>query len=138
MRLPFGVGDALAAATGRPSTFARVFAAFVGATLFGFAVPPESPQDSGSAPVHGGLVIAHRGASYDAPEETEPAYLLARELGAAYLELDLQRTADGVLIAFHDDDLRRTTDVEAIFPEEDLPEEWQKYIEINAEWYQNK
>jgi hypothetical protein len=28
--------------------------------------------------------------------------------------------------------------VEAIFPEEDLPEEWQKYIEINAEWYQNK
>jgi ferredoxin--NADP+ reductase len=28
--------------------------------------------------------------------------------------------------------------VEAILPEEDLPEEWQKYIEINAEWYQNK
>ncbi|MHC4080242.1 MAG: 4Fe-4S dicluster domain-containing protein [Planctomycetota bacterium] len=28
--------------------------------------------------------------------------------------------------------------VEAIFPEEDLPEEWQKYIEINANWYQNK
>jgi len=62
-------------------------------------------------------VIAHRGASYYAPEETRPAYLLARDLGATYLELDLQRTTDGVLIAFHDDDLSRTTNVEAVFPD---------------------
>lgn len=61
-------------------------------------------------------VIAHRGASYDAPEETRPAYLLARDLGADYLELDLQRTADGVLIAYHDDELGRTTNVEELFP----------------------
>lgn len=27
--------------------------------------------------------------------------------------------------------------VQAIFPEEDLPQEWHKYIEINAEWYQH-
>ncbi len=61
-------------------------------------------------------VVAHRGASWYAPEETAPAYLLAREIGADYLELDLQRTRDGVLIAFHDDTLERTTNVAEVFP----------------------
>jgi glycerophosphoryl diester phosphodiesterase len=62
-------------------------------------------------------IIAHRGASYFAPEETSPAYLLAREIGVDYLELDLQRTKDGVLIALHDDDLRRTTNIAEVFPD---------------------
>ena len=62
-------------------------------------------------------VIAHRGASFDAPESTAPAYRLARELGADYLELDLQRSKDGVLFALHDDNLQRTTDVARQFPE---------------------
>ncbi|HKU97868.1 MAG TPA: glycerophosphodiester phosphodiesterase [Vineibacter sp.] len=61
--------------------------------------------------------IAHRGASHDAPEETAPAYLLARDLGADYLELDLQRTKDGVLIALHDDKLKRTTNIAQVFPD---------------------
>src|SRR5574342_777111 len=61
-------------------------------------------------------IIAHRGASYLAPEETGAAYLLAREMGVDYLELDLQRTKDGVLIAVHDDDLRRTTNIAEVFP----------------------
>lgn len=61
-------------------------------------------------------IIAHRGASYLAPEETQPAFLLARELGADYLEFDIQRTKDGVLIALHDDDLRRTTNVAELYP----------------------
>lgn len=61
-------------------------------------------------------VIAHRGASFYAPEETVPSYLLARDLGADYLEADIQRTKDGVLIALHDDTLERTTDVAAVFP----------------------
>jgi glycerophosphoryl diester phosphodiesterase len=62
-------------------------------------------------------VIAHRGASYDAPESTAAAYKLARDLGADYLELDLQRSKDGVLIALHDNSLQRTTDVASKFPE---------------------
>ncbi len=62
-------------------------------------------------------VIAHRGASYDAPESTAPAYLLARDLGADYLELDLQRSKDGILVAVHDDNLQRTSDVAQRFPE---------------------
>jgi glycerophosphoryl diester phosphodiesterase len=61
-------------------------------------------------------VIAHRGASYLAPEETEPAYLLARDMGADYLEMDVQRTKDHVLIAFHDDTPERTTNVATVFP----------------------
>ncbi|WP_110666649.1 glycerophosphodiester phosphodiesterase [Salinicola halophilus] len=68
-------------------------------------------------PVPCDAVIAHRGASFEAPESTMPAYLLARELGADYLELDLQRTKDGELIAFHDDTLGRNTDVAEVFPE---------------------
>lgn len=62
-------------------------------------------------------VIAHRGASFDAPESTAAAYKLARDLGADYLELDLQRSKDGVLFALHDNNLQRTTDVAKKFPE---------------------
>jgi glycerophosphoryl diester phosphodiesterase len=62
------------------------------------------------------LVIAHRGIPYFAPEETLPAYILARELGTDYLEADLQRTKDGVIIALHDNNLQRTTNISEIFP----------------------
>ena len=62
-------------------------------------------------------VIAHRGASFDAPESTAASYKLARDLGADYLEMDLQRSKDGVLFALHDNSLLRTTDVAKKFPE---------------------
>jgi len=61
-------------------------------------------------------VVAHRGLSGLAPEATLPAYLLARECGADYLEADLQRTADGVIIVFHDDTPARTTNAARVFP----------------------
>lgn len=61
-------------------------------------------------------VIAHRGASYLAPEETEPAYLLARDLGVDYLEGDVRRSKDGVLFLFHDDTPARTTNAAELFP----------------------
>lgn len=61
-------------------------------------------------------VIAHRGASWDAPEETRAAYLLARSIRADFLEMDLQRSRDGILLAFHDDTLERTTNVAEVFP----------------------
>ena len=48
------------------------------------------------------LVIAHRGASAYAPENTMPAFDLAVRQGADMLELDVQRSADGVLVVFHD------------------------------------
>lgn len=48
------------------------------------------------------LVIAHRGASADAPENTEAAFLLAAEQGADWVELDVRLAADGSLIVNHD------------------------------------
>ncbi len=53
-------------------------------------------------------VIAHRGASGYAPEHTLTAYDLALSLGADYIEQDLRLTADGHLVALHDDTLDRT------------------------------
>ncbi|XGA79244.1 glycerophosphodiester phosphodiesterase family protein [Halomonas sp. CH40] len=55
-------------------------------------------------------MIAHRGASGHAPESTLPALELAHRSGADYLELDIQLSADGHLVAFHDRELQRTSD----------------------------
>jgi glycerophosphoryl diester phosphodiesterase len=54
-------------------------------------------------------VIAHRGASADEQENTLPAFERAISLGADYLELDVQVSADGALVVFHDLDLDRLT-----------------------------
>lgn len=53
------------------------------------------------------LVIAHRGASAYAPENTIAAFALAKRQGAAMIELDVQLTADGALAVFHDDTTER-------------------------------
>ncbi|MBR1872202.1 MAG: glycerophosphodiester phosphodiesterase [Bacteroidales bacterium] len=65
-------------------------------------------------------VMAHRGSTYWAPEETESAWRWAREMGADYLESDLQCSKDGVLLATHDDNLCRTTNIEEVFGD-DIP-----------------
>lgn len=54
-------------------------------------------------------VWGHRGASAYAPENTLPAFDLARRMGAAGVELDVQLTADGRLVCIHDETLERTT-----------------------------
>jgi len=56
------------------------------------------------------LILAHRGASAYAPENTIAAFLLARELGADGIELDVQLTQDKIPIVIHDDTVERTTD----------------------------
>ncbi|WP_406175836.1 glycerophosphodiester phosphodiesterase [Streptomyces canus] len=61
-------------------------------------------------------IIAHRGASGYAPENTLAAVDKAARLGAVWVENDVQRTRDGKLVVLHDDSLRRTTDVEQVFP----------------------
>ena len=62
-------------------------------------------------------VMAHRGSTYWAPEETESAWRWARETGADYLESDLQCTKDGVILANHDINLTRTTNIAEVFGE---------------------
>lgn len=62
-------------------------------------------------------VIAHRGSSGAAPENTLAAVELAIDQRSDVVENDIQRTADGELVIMHDTTLTRTTDVEQVFPE---------------------
>ncbi len=66
--------------------------------------PPPHPFLEWEGPIP----FAHRGGASDAPENTMPAFEHAVRLGYRYIETDVQVTLDGVLVAFHDDDLMRT------------------------------
>ncbi|HEU6452015.1 MAG TPA: glycerophosphodiester phosphodiesterase family protein [Gemmatimonadaceae bacterium] len=59
-------------------------------------------------------IIAHRGASGRAPENTMRAFELALEEGADALEMDVRVSADGVPVVIHDASLARTTGVNAL------------------------
>jgi glycerophosphoryl diester phosphodiesterase len=54
------------------------------------------------------LIIGHRGASLDAPENTLPSFQLAFEQGADGIEADFRLTADGEIVCLHDDATSRT------------------------------
>lgn len=56
-------------------------------------------------------VMAHRGLSADAPENTLYVFSDAISVGADFIELDVQQTRDGVLVVMHDSNLKRTTGV---------------------------
>lgn len=62
-------------------------------------------------------VIAHRGASTIAPESTRPAYIKAVQLGADYIEADIHRTSDGKIVVIHNSTLKRTSNIENIYPD---------------------
>ncbi|MBQ9463343.1 MAG: glycerophosphodiester phosphodiesterase [Bacteroidales bacterium] len=79
------------------------------------AVIVSSCSNTGNSYVPHYAVMAHRGSTYWAPEETESAWRWAREMGADYLESDLQCTKDGVILANHDENLTRTTNIEELF-----------------------
>ncbi|WP_338777390.1 glycerophosphodiester phosphodiesterase family protein [Streptomyces sp. DG1A-41] len=87
--------------------------ALLGTAALLFPVSPARAAGGGGLP----LVIAHRGASAYAPENTLAAVDKAAELGIRWVENDVQRTRDGELVVLHDDSLRRTTDVEEVFPD---------------------
>lgn len=68
------------------------------------------------------LVIGHRGASANAPENTLKAFKKAIELKADYIEFDVQETLDGELIIAHDKDIKRITGHDGIISKMTLNE----------------
>ena len=77
-------------------------------------------------------ITAHRGGAREAPENTLAAFQNAIDQGADWVELDVQQTADGVLVVMHDANLKRTTGLDKEF--------WQvTYDEIkdldNGSWF---
>jgi glycerophosphoryl diester phosphodiesterase len=87
--------------------------ALLGAAALLFPAFPARAVHHGARPA----TIAHRGASAYAPENTLAAVDKAAELGIRWVENDVQRTRDGELVVLHDDSLRRTTNVEEVFPD---------------------
>ncbi|WP_081893308.1 glycerophosphodiester phosphodiesterase [Actinoalloteichus caeruleus] len=98
-------------------------AALVGAAL----LAPTSAAAADPAHLPGGTVpgtagpevVAHRGASGTAPENTLAAIRAADEIGADHVEIDVQRTSDGEIVLMHDCTLDRTTDAADVFPDRD-------------------
>lgn len=107
---------------------AVVVLAVLGVLAWAAQAPPLERIDHLAA--HTPNVIAHAGAQGHAPENTMPAFELALELGADTLELDLQRTADGEVVALHDGTVDRTTDGTGAVAELTLAE----IKELDAGW----
>ncbi|SDL41094.1 glycerophosphoryl diester phosphodiesterase [Nonomuraea maritima] len=88
----------------------RLLGAIVIATVAGLATPAWAAAPGNIE------VIAHRGGSVNAPENTLAACALARAQQADACEFDIQQTKDHQLVLMHDETLSRTTDVEQVFP----------------------
>ncbi len=69
----------------------------------------------------GTLVIAHRGDSKMAPENTLPAFISAVHAGADLVELDYYHSADGTPVVFHDKYVNRTTNSEELWGDAKIP-----------------
>jgi len=72
-----------------------------------------STLNMGAAP----LIVAHRGASGDAPENTLPAFRLAWEQGADAIEGDFYLTRDGQIVCIHDADTERVAGIRQVVAE---------------------
>ena len=81
---------------------ARIAVAALLITIAACSDNPAGPRDEPA------VVIAHRGASYFAPEHTLAAYDRAIADGADFLEQDIARPKDGIIVVLHDATLDRT------------------------------
>lgn len=77
------------------------------------AAPKQISKGSTAKPPR---TVAHRAGAGHAPENTLPAVDRAHKSGFGWVENDVQRTKDGELVVIHDTTLKRTTNVESVFP----------------------
>src|SRR5262245_12288077 len=84
--------------------------------VFAFSMPILAAENS--FPV----IVAHRGASADAPENTVAAFKLGFEQGADYAETDLRLSKDGQIVLIHDDNTKRTAGLDKKVREQTLEE----------------
>ncbi|WNL43300.1 glycerophosphodiester phosphodiesterase [Halomonas sp. PAMB 3264] len=107
----------------RHATLAVRLSLFTGALIVTHTAQADTPALSQQLEdLQSFQVIAHRGASGHAPESSMAALELAHAWGADYLELDIQMTSDGELVAFHDDTLERTSNGEGHINDHTLAE----------------
>lgn len=99
----------------RPAQPARVQPSAAARTAVPLADAP-GPVPARKARQQSVAVIAHRGASAYAPENTLAAVRKGVTQDADMVEVDIRQTKDGELVAMHDSTLARTTDVEDVFP----------------------
>lgn len=101
-------------ATPRPPTDAsapRVMAGVVVVALVATAAAAGAAELRAAGPGRATLVVAHRGASYGAVENTLESLEAAARLGADVVELDVLQAGDGGLVVVHDTNLRRIAGV---------------------------
>lgn len=78
--------------------------------------PPQPPAFSRPR------IVAHRGASHDAPENTLAAFRQAWALGVECVELDVRVTSDDQVVVMHDPSTKRITGVDLVIADHTLPE----------------
>lgn len=98
---------------------------FLGLLIVGLPTPRSLADEVNAARKMiqrpGVLVIAHRGASADFPENTLPAFEAAGEAKADLIELDYYHSRDGVPVVFHDETLDRSTNVQSLLSAKEVP-----------------
>ncbi len=103
-------------------------------TACGNGRTPETPPPEPATPVVERAMVqglvAHRGASAEAPENTLAALRRGWELGAESCEIDVRVTRDGVVVLMHDDTTERTGGVDRTVAEQTLAE--LKQLDVGA------
>lgn len=80
----------------------------------GVQATPADPQCTKADPPD---IVGHRGSAGLSPENTVASFEQAAAPDADYIEVDVNLSADGSLVLFHDTTGKRTTDVEEVFPD---------------------
>ena len=89
----------------------------VAATTAAVANPSTKAADNSSSAKVAISEVAHRGSSFEMPENTLAAVQEGIADNADFVEIDVQRSKDGELVVIHDNTLTRTTNVEEVFPD---------------------